>query len=238
MSRYRDIALLAAILMLSACGGRPGPAPLDDAQTQRQPAESQSAEARSPAPQEQAPPDDARTAAVLDAEAATAPPQTGPADLTQQLYEQAVTALKKDDTELAIELLLTVSSEAPERPFVFTNLGLAHFRLQQYDLALSAFQQAVSRNADDAVAYNHLGILQRRQGQFEAARESYQRALEIDSNYALAHLNLGILFDIYLQNLEPALRHYQRYQALLDEENETVSGWIVDLERRLQSAAS
>lgn len=233
MSRYRDIALLAAVLTLSACGGQPGPAPLDDAQTPRQLAESQSAEERS-----QAPRDDAQPATALDAEAATATPQAGPRDLTQQLYEQAVTALKKDDAELAIELLLTVSSEAPEKPFVFTNLGLAHFRLQQYDLALSAFQQAVSRNAGDAVAYNHLGILQRRQGQFEAARESYQRALEIDSDYALAHLNLGILFDIYLQNLEPALRHYQRYQALLDEENETVSGWIADLERRLKSAAS
>jgi Flp pilus assembly protein TadD len=238
MSRYRDIALLAAILMLSACGGQPGPTPLDDAQTPRQLAESQSAKERSQAPQEPAPPDDTRTAAALDAEAATAAPQPGLPDLSQQLYEQAVTALKKDDTELAIELLLTVSSEAPKKPFVFTNLGLAHFRLQQYDLALSAFQQAVNRNADDAVAYNHLGILQRRQGQFEAARDSYQRALEIDSNYALAHLNLGILFDIYLQNLEPALRHYQRYQALLDEENETVSSWIVDLERRLKLAAS
>jgi tetratricopeptide (TPR) repeat protein len=233
MSRYRDIALLAAVLTLLACGGQPGPAPLDDSQSPRQLAESQSGEPRSQGPQ-----DDRQAAAALDAETASAAAPAGPSELSQQLYEQAVTALKKDDAELAIDLLLTVSSEAPDKPFVFTNLGLAHFRLQQYDLALSAFQQAVSHDAGDAVAYNHLGILQRRQGQFEAARESYQRALEIDSDYALAHLNLGILFDIYLQNLEPALRHYQRYQALLDEENETVSGWIADLERRLKSAAS
>ncbi|MGD8840077.1 MAG: tetratricopeptide repeat protein [Gammaproteobacteria bacterium] len=180
------------------------------------------APAPEPAPVEQAAPE-------------PAPP---PIDYNQQYYEQAVAELKKGDTEDAIELLVRVSGDAPDKPFVFTNLGLAYFKLEQYEPAEKAFQEAVTRNARDAVAYNHLGILQRRKGQFEEARKSYQRALDIDSNYALAHLNLGILFDIYLQDLEPALRHYQRYQALISEENKQVAGWIVDLERRLQSGAS
>lgn len=176
-------------------------------------------------------------------EAAPAPEQAAeaapePIDFNQQFYEQAVTALKNGDTEVAIELLLLVSTEAPEKPYIFTNLGLAYFNTEQLELAEAAFQQAIARDSGDAVAHNHLGILQRHKGEFARARESYERAISIDSNYALAHLNLGILFDIYLQELELALRHYQRYQTLQSEENTQVAGWIVDIERRLKSGGA
>lgn len=221
MSKFPEIAVLIMVMLLAACSSLPDPAPMDEP-----PAAAPESATREPAAAEPA-----STAAAP----ASAP---APIDTNQQFYAQAVSALKRGDTDAALDLLLTVSRDAPDKPFVFTNLGLAYFELQQDEQALEAFQQAVSRNSRDAVAYNHLGVLQRRQGAFEAARQSYQRALEIDSNYALAHLNLGILFDIYLQNLEPALRHYQRYQALIGAENEQVSGWITDLERRLQPAAS
>jgi Flp pilus assembly protein TadD len=197
--------------MLAACSSLPEPEP-----------ESEPAPAPAPAPVDEA----------------TAVPEPAPIDYAQQFYEEAVAALKEGDTELAVELLQKVSDDAPDKPYLFTNLGLAYFRLEQFEAAEKAFLEAVARDSRDAVAYNHLGILQRRQGQFEEARKSYQRALDIDSNYALAHLNLGILFDIYLQELEPALEHYLRYQALLGEENTRVAGWIVDLERRLKSGAS
>lgn len=166
-------------------------------------------------------------------EAAAAEPE--PVDFNQQFYEQAVTALKGGDTPLAVELLVQVSSDAPDKPFVFTNLGLAYFKLQKLDLAEQAFEQALERNADDAVAHNHLGILQRQKGRFEDARNRYQRAIEINRDYARAYLNLGILFDIYLQDLEQALQHYRKYQSLITEEDSQVAGWIVDIERRLKS---
>ena len=156
-------------------------------------------------------------------------------DFYQQFYTEAVTSLKKGNTELALELLLQVSTDAPDKPHVFTNLGLAYFKLHKLDLAEQAFREAIMRNNRDAVAYNQLGILQRYKGQFEEARNQYQRAIQIDSDYALAHLNLGILFDLYLQDLELALQQYQKYLALITEEDSQVSGWIVDIKRRLKT---
>jgi tetratricopeptide (TPR) repeat protein len=156
-------------------------------------------------------------------------------DFYQQFYTEAVTSLKNGDTEQALELLIQVSTDAPDKPYVFTNLGLAYFKLEKLELAEEAFQEAIIRSNKDAVAYNHLGILQRYKGQFEEARNQYQRALRIDSGYALAHLNLGILFDLYLQDLKLALQHYQQYQALTDKEDSQVAGWIVDIQRRLKS---
>jgi tetratricopeptide (TPR) repeat protein len=156
-------------------------------------------------------------------------------DFAQQDYRQAIAALKNGATAKALELLLRLSREAPDKPHVFTNLGLAYFQLRQAELAEQAFTQALARNADDAIAHNHLGILKRRKGQFQDALLEYQRAIEIDVEYARAHLNLGILFDLYLQDLEKALQQYRKYLDLTNEENAQVAGWIIDIERRLKS---
>ena len=171
---------------------------------------------------------------VSEASSTEPEPEAEPVDFYQQFYTEAVDSLKLGDTERALELLLQVSTDAPDKPYVFTNLGLAYFKLEKMDLAEQAFQEAISRNNRDSVAYNHLGILLRYQGQFEEARKRYQRAIAIDSDYAYAHLNLGILFDIYLQDLKLALKQYQKYQALTGEENKQVAGWIVDIQRRLK----
>jgi Flp pilus assembly protein TadD len=165
-------------------------------------------------------------------------PEPEPMDLNQQAYEQAIAALKTGATEQALTLLTRLSLDAPDKPRLFTNLGLTHFRLHQAELAEQAFQQAIARNPDDAVAHNHLGIIQRQQGRFQDALLEYRRAIEIDSRYARAHLNLGILFDLYLQDLEKALQQYRRYLDLTSEENTQVAGWIVDIERRLKSTAT
>ena len=161
-----------------------------------------------------------------------------PVDFYQQFYAEAITSLKNGKTEQALELLVQVSTDAPDKPYVFTNLGLAYFKLQKLGLAEQAFEEAINRNNQDAVAYNHLGVLQRYKGQFEAARNQYQQAIRIDEDYAFAHLNLGILFDLYLQDLELALQHYQKYQALITEEDSQVAGWITDIQRRLKTNAS
>lgn len=208
------------VTLLAACQGGPERAPEPEPVVEKAPA----VEA---APVEE-------TAPVEEAVA----PEPEPVDFNQQFYEEAVTSLKSGKTELALELLLQVSADAPEKPYVFTNLGLAYFKLQKLDLAEQAFLEAVKRDDDDAVAQNHLGILHRQNGEFDEARKRYQRAIKIDSGYALAYLNLGILFDIYFQDLNQAIQHYRKYQSLISEENSQVAGWIVDIERRLKSGNS
>ena len=212
MSIFNSRALLVlALLLLAACQSAPKTTPEPEAVVE--PAPASEASATEPA----------------------AEPE--PVDFYQQFYTEAVTSLKRGDTEDALELLLQVSTDAPDKPYVFTNLGLAYFKLQKMDLAEQAFQEAISRSKTDAVAYNHLGILLRYKGQFEEARKHYQRAIAIDSDYAYAHLNLGILFDIYLQDLKSALQQYEKYQSLIGDENKQVAGWITDIQRRLKIPA-
>jgi tetratricopeptide (TPR) repeat protein len=210
------IALLLAAL-LSACQSLPEPAPevMHESGAEIKPVST----------------DNATTSATE----LVAEPEPVPVDLDQLAYEDAIAALKNGAVDKALKLLTRLSQDAPDKPRLFTNLGLAHFQLQQSELAEQAFRQAIARDSDDAMAHNHLGILQRRQGRFQDALQEYKRAIKIDSKYAHAHLNLGILFDLYLQDLEKALQQYRKYQKLVSEENTQVAGWIVDIERRLKS---
>lgn len=218
-SSSQVIALLL-VALLSACQSLPEPAPevtpVSDAEIK---------------------PVSADNATTSAAEPITEP-EPVPVDHDQLAYAEAIAALKKGATDKALTLLTRLSQDVPDKPWLFTNLGLAHFQLQQGELAEQAFQQAIARNPDDSVAHNHLGIIQRQRGRFQDALLEYQRAIEIDSKYARAHLNLGILFDLYLQDLEKALQQYRKYLDLTSEENAQVAGWIVDIERRLKSTAT
>ena len=159
-------------------------------------------------------------------------------DQNQLDYQVAIEQLKVGEIRAASQALETLINKAPELEYVFTNLGLAYFKQENYQQAEAAFERAISQNKTDAVAYNHLGIIIRLRGDFEKARKNYEKAISIDDEYAPAHLNLGILFDIYLQDLKQALARYQKFQALTNNEDKTVAGWIVDIERRLKSGQS
>lgn len=156
-----------------------------------------------------------------------------PADNKRSDYLAVLEQLKRDE-EAVIPRLEKLSQQAPALEHIFTNLGIAYFNQEKYAEARAAFERAISQKKDDAIAYNHLGILARMRGEFEKSRQHYEQAISIDSEYAAAYLNLGILFDIYIQDIEQALTHYEKYQELTNNENKTVAGWIVDIERRIK----
>lgn len=162
--------------------------------------------------------------------------QPDPIDLNLQTYKKALSALKTGDTTLAVQLLENIIAVAPNYQHIFTNLGLAYFKQENYDQAEQAFLLALESDTHNATAYNHLGIIKRIQGEFDQAKQSYEKAIAFDPDYANAYLNLGVLYDIYLQDLELALRHYEKYQALITKRNELVATWIIDIQRRIKSA--
>lgn len=173
--------------------------------------------------------------ALSEAVVETIPEPVEAADMNQLNYKSGLNALKTGEIPFAIEMLKQVSDSAPQLEYVFTNLGLAYFKQKNYENAEIAFQRAIESNAHDAIAYNHLGIIKRLQGRFNLARQTYQKAIEIDNEYASAYLNLGILYDIYLQDLDQALQQYKKYQTLTNDESNSVSKWIVDIERQLKT---
>jgi tetratricopeptide (TPR) repeat protein len=147
-------------------------------------------------------------------------------------YERALAAMQSGEygeAELELEQLVL---EEPGFPGPYVNLSIIYAADGRIDDALAALEQALGIDPGFPAANNQLGRLLREQGRFEEAEAAYQRALATDPGYSIAHYNLGILLDLYLQRPAEALAHYASYQASLPEPDETVTRWIVDLERR------
>lgn len=159
-------------------------------------------------------------------------------DPAVELYELAISTARAGQTNESIDFFRQLIAIAPEYPHAHTNLGLLMLQQKQPQEAKAEFLTAIEQDKKDAIAYNHLAIIERQNGLFNEARSHYLEALQIDPDYANAHLNLGILLDIYLQQLDDALAHYQKFQALTDAKDETVTKWIADLERRIQKKAA
>ncbi len=78
-------------------------------------------------------------------------------------------------------------------------------------------------------------MLHRRNGNFLEAEAAYLKAVTASPDYALAHYNLGVLNELYLQRLDSALQHFERYQEIVGGD-EQVEKWITDLQRRVAAS--
>lgn len=168
-------------------------------------------------------PQEAQTAA---AEQREVPPRV------RTLFEQATAAMAAGedlDAELRFKELLL---QHPDWPGAHVNLAILAAKKDD-DLAAEAHIQGALRiDPGHAAALNQLGMLKRRQGLFEEAESAYLKAVTASPEYPLAHYNLGVLNELYLQRLDTALSHFERYLEL-GGQDEKVEKWVADLKRRL-----
>lgn len=152
----------------------------------------------------------------------------------QTLYEQAVAVMAAGDDIDAQLRFADFLLRYPDYPGAHVNLAILQARAGDDLKAEASIQAALALDAHYAPALNQLGMLRRRQGRFDEAEDAYLRAVEAQPDYALPHYNLGVLNELYLQRLEAALMHFERYQSL-NGGDEQVEKWIADLKRRLES---
>lgn len=121
----------------------------------------------------------------------------------------------------------------PQQALVHAQEGAAAYEQGDISAAIDAWQLAVDLNPDDAITHNNLALLLNQKHRFKEAAALLETGLERSPNVAELHYNLAVISELYLLDLNRALTHYQRYQALSANENTKVTGWIADLERRL-----
>ncbi|MFZ5756679.1 MAG: tetratricopeptide repeat protein [Pseudomonadota bacterium] len=152
-------------------------------------------------------------------------------------YFAAVQAMKAGKLNDALVGFQAISAQHPVLSGPLVNQALIYIRQEKWEDALDSIDQTLKVNPKNPFAWNMRGIVLREQGKFKEARAAYEKALAIDGNYAKAHFNLGVLADLYLQDLNLALKHYERYQALQRKPDQAVGNWIGDLRNRLGIAA-
>lgn len=153
----------------------------------------------------------------------------------RQEFVRAQEAMQAENWPLAERILKPLAENYPSLSGPQVNLGLVQWRQDRFELAETAFNRALEINPNNLEAYNQLALLKRQQGEFEAAEQLYLQALEVWPFHAQSHKNIGILYDLYRGDWQKALLHYRAFQQLQEQPDPQMTGWIVDLERRIEA---
>ncbi len=153
----------------------------------------------------------------------------------QTMFEQATAAMAAGDfvdAELRFKEFLL---QYPAYPGAHVNLAIIHNDSGKDDAARAAVDAALALDPNHPAALNQLGLLLRKNGNFHEAEAAYLKAVTASPEYALAHYNLGVLNELYLQRLDAALQHFEKYQELVGGDKQ-VEKWIADLRRRVAAS--
>ena len=74
----------------------------------------------------------------------------------------------------------------------YMTLGGLYYSAEKYELAISAYEKAITYNSKNIAAYNNICSASNELGKWTQAAEYCQKALKIDSTYNLAKNNLKI----------------------------------------------
>ena len=157
---------------------------------------------------------------------ALAPPQA----LT--MFKQAAALMAGGNFDAAERHLQAFLLRYPGYPAAHVNLAILYSEAGDDAAVQREIDAALALDPVYAPALNQQGLLFRRNGKFLEAEAAYLKAVTAAPNYALAHYNLGVLNELYLQRLDTALQHFERYQELVGEDKQ-VEKWISDLRRRV-----
>ncbi len=140
-------------------------------------------------------------------------------------YERAHELLLQGKTREGIELLKTVAEAAPNLSAPHIDLAIAYQLEGDLEAAETQLNEALAINPRHPVALNELGIVYRKTARFAQARQSYQAALDVYPGFHYARRNLGVLCDLYLADLECAVKNYEAYMATVDSDDEAAM-WL------------
>jgi len=175
---------------------------------------------------------------VTGADAAGGPGVAASEDIppkVQTLYEQAVAAMAGGDPVEAELQFRAFLLQNPGYPGAHVNLAILMAAKGDDVAAGQHIRDALSLDSEHPAALNQLGMLERRSGRFLEAESAYMKAVTASPDYALAHYNLGVLNELYLQRLDTALAHFERYLEV-GGDDQLVTKWVADLKRRIGSS--
>jgi len=152
----------------------------------------------------------------------------------REKYRDGITALHNGELSKAQRIFIEFIRNKPELAGAYSNLALVHFKKKEYEKSLKQTNKALELNPKQAQALNLRAQLYVIDGKIHKAKDDYIKAVEIKPAYINAQFNLALLYDVYLQEISLAIKHYKIYLSLLKEPDETTKEWITHLEGTLK----
>ncbi len=118
------------------------------------------------------------------------PPQN-PAGKADDLFQQALLALRENHVEAALDALTRAEREHPQDPRIRNFRGVVLARLDRGPEAAAEYRDAIRLAPSMGDAYRNLGFLQWTEHVLEDARKSLEQALALKPDDSFAHFYLG-----------------------------------------------
>ncbi len=113
--------------------------------------------------------------------------------IIEDFYTRGNEKTNKSEQQKVIQTYNRVISKNARDINAYINRGIAYYRQDKYDQAITNYTQALSIN-QNIHAYINRGIAYHRQGKYELAIADYNKALRIKSNSVDAYINRGITY--------------------------------------------
>lgn len=147
-------------------------------------------------------------------------------------YQQALNNLEQAQPQGAEKLLEDLLRERADVAELWINLALSQYQQKKWQVAEKTVGRILGSFPRVAQAHNLAGLLAVEKGEFKEAEQHYLQALEITPSYGNALYNMALLQDVYLRNIPAAVEYYNRYLAVV-EEDEATKAWAENLSQTL-----
>jgi protein O-mannosyl-transferase len=112
------------------------------------------------------------------------------------LYEEGIRELER-----SVEIMPSFGS-------AFTQMGVAYFRLKNFEKAIENYNKAAALKQADAITLNNIGSVYFEWKKYEEASENFKKALQIDPRFIDAYMNLGSVYGT-VGNFNSAMECFQ-----------------------------
>jgi protein O-GlcNAc transferase len=110
-----------------------------------------------------------------------------------EISDLALSCLKSGKLQEAKQFYQEILKLQPDNSNALHFLGVVHYQLKQYDLAITYIKKAISLQPNYFDAYNNLGIVLQETGHFDEAISYYQQAIQVSPDSYLPYYNIGNL---------------------------------------------
>jgi tetratricopeptide (TPR) repeat protein len=110
---------------------------------------------------------------------------------TIMLFQKGTTAYENGEYAQGVEYFKQVLLKYPADRRAYYNLGLGHFHLNNFQEALSAYNNAIRIKPDDALSYQYRGRVYYMMENFPECLKDYEKVVEINPDDPIAYYNVG-----------------------------------------------
>lgn len=153
--------------------------------------------------------------------------------LHQIEYEKGLDLMKAKSFDQAHIIFTKITTSYPNLAGAYVNLALIYNAKSNENQAELHIKKALQINPNNVDALIQIAALRQKSGGFKEVENYLLIAEAIDSSNEIVQYNLAVLYEIYLQQYDDAINHYENYLALTsNDDKETVKRWIKLLERK------